>query len=79
MATDKQRLEERLAGTTAVLAEVEAILAATDRAYKLAEQSGHTSLAGEVSAVRRAARAARQRATVVSDRLRERIAEAAAA
>lgn len=75
MPTGKQKLEERLSGASLVLAEVDAILAATGRAYVNAERSGHTSLAGEVAAIRRAARAAKQKATTVSSSLRERIAE----
>lgn len=71
--TDKQKLAERLGGSSLVLMECDAILEAIGRAYKHAERCGHTSLVGEIAAVRRAARAARQKATVVSDRIRERI------
>lgn len=69
----KQKLEDRLGGSSLVLMECDAILEAVGRAYKHAERCGHTSLVGELAAVRRATRAARQKATVVSDRLRERI------
>lgn len=73
MSNSKQKLEERLGGASLVLMECAAILAATDRAQKFAERTGHPALGGEIAAIRRAVRTARQKATVVSDRLRERI------
>lgn len=73
MSSSKQKLEERLGGASLVLKECEAIIAAAERAMKYADRSGHTSLTGEVAAIRRAAWAARHKARTVSDRLRERI------
>lgn len=75
MSTSKEKLEERLGGASPVLVECAHIWTALDRAQKFAERSGHTSLVGELGAVRRAVRAARHKATIVSDRLRERIKE----
>jgi hypothetical protein len=49
------------------------MFAIADRVALDAEITGHTSLVGEVAAVRRALRALRRRATIVRDRLNDRI------
>jgi len=77
MSTSKQKLEERLGGASLARMECEAILKAVERAETYAERSGHSSLIGEVAAIRRATRDAHRRATNVAKRLRDRINEEA--
>ena len=71
--TSKARLEERHASAVLVLAHCAEMLEKTTRTAIHSENTGHTSLVGEVAAVRRALRALRRRATIVRDRLNDRI------
>jgi len=73
MTTSREQLEDRLAGASLVIAECDLILRAVGRAKGFADRSGHTSLIGETSAMRRAAMAAKHRATVVHKNLTERV------
>ncbi|MGH3849223.1 MAG: hypothetical protein ACRDRT_05895 [Pseudonocardiaceae bacterium] len=76
MTTSKARLEERIESADLLSTRLKIILADIETAVSYAEKSGHTSVIGEVTGLRKHVRSAHRQAVNVRKRLGQRSAVA---